>query len=122
MLSLIYSTPEAKQRLDNTQAFSHRERQLVPLCSPDNFQSPGQLPEEQASAGRDPGGPRNEAGMAATQTTPTPSRGTSTRRQNMGLIESAKAEAWREAPTTNSTIDCDLGKPLELLVSHSPPQ
>lgn len=64
VLTPICCTPEAEQRLEDTQASpsqptpiltqrqraeAGRERQLVPLCSPDNFQSPGQLPEEQAS-------------------------------------------------------------------------
>lgn len=110
VLNPIYSTPEAKQRLDNTQASPHRqraggrERQLVPLCSPDNFQSPGQLPEEQASDGRDP----EDRGMKQEWLLPrqpqhlaeAPATGN---RTWVCLIESGKAEAWREAPTTNST-------------------
>lgn len=72
------TTPTHKQRA------GVRERQLVPLCSPDNFQSPGQLPEKQASDRRGPEvrGPK-EAGIVAAHTTLTPSTGASTRGQKL---------------------------------------
>lgn len=128
VLSPICSAPQANQRLDNTQASPHRqraggrERQLVPLCSPDNFQSPGQLPEEQASDGRNP----EDRGMKQEWLLPrqpqhlaeAPAPGD---RTWVCLIESGEAEAWR-GPTTTPPLTVTLASHLSFLVSHSPPQ
>lgn len=133
VLTPICCTPEAEQRLEDTQtspsqptpiltqrqrAEAGRERQLVPLCSPDNFQSPGQLPEEQASGMGGTGRPearRKQGWLRPTQ--PQHLAQVPEDRNHDCPIQTGKA---KEGPRTNSTTNCDLGKTLKLLVSYSP--